>query len=55
MAGGGDPGHNGGNMNVLLPPQVLLTIPAEPGTLALAVFLGALTAAFALRMERRGK
>ena len=48
-------GHTGRDMNAILPPELLLTIPAEPGTFALALFLGALTAAFALRLERRGK
>ncbi len=55
MAAGRDPGHNDGNMKAILPPELLLTIPAESGTFVLAVFLGALVAAFALRLERRAK
>ncbi len=55
MAGRGDCGHNDGHMNALLPPALLSTIPAESGTFVLAVYLGALVAAFALRLERRAK
>lgn len=42
-------------MNTILPPELLLTIPAEPGTFVIALYLGALTAAFALRLERRDR
>jgi hypothetical protein len=40
-------------MQTILPPELLLTIPAEPGTFVIAMYLGAFTAAFALRLERR--
>jgi hypothetical protein len=45
--------HTGGHMNDLLFPTNLLTLSADSGTLALALFFGVLTAVFTLRMERR--
>jgi hypothetical protein len=39
-------------MNVLLP-TFLLTLPAESGTLALALYLSVLTTVFTLGLERR--
>lgn len=40
-------------MNLSFLPDFLLTIPADPGTLFLALFFGALTTVFTLRLERR--
>jgi hypothetical protein len=40
-------------MNDLFLPTNLLSLPGDTGVLVLAVFFGALTAVFTLRMERR--
>ena len=42
-------------MNLICQPSFLLTIPAEPGTLVLALLFGAMTTVFTLRLERRDK
>ncbi len=42
-------------MNLTCLPSFFLTIPAEPGTLVLALLFGAMTTVFTLRLERRDK
>ena len=53
MAGRRKTRHTVGQMNDLLFPTNLLTLSADSGTLALALFFGALMTVFTLRMERR--
>lgn len=56
MAGRSGSGHTHGIMNLLFPPTLLLTLPAEPGNIFITVLLITLMVAFPLRMEsRRGE
>lgn len=52
MAGGGGFRHTHAIMNDLFLPNLLLTLPADSGTLVIALFFSALAAAFTFRMER---
>ncbi len=55
MAGRRGFGDTGRIMNDAILPASLFTIHAEPGQIALALFISLLTVAFLFRMERRSQ